>query len=219
MKVVLFGGSGMVGQGALLECLRDPDVVSVLSVVRAPTGQRDAKLVEVVHADFQDFSSLEPQFAGYGACFFCLGVTSAGMTEEAYTRVTYNIAVAAARSLLKMNPGMTFIFVSGMGTDSSEQGRTMWARVKGKTENAILHMGFKAAYMFRPGFIQPLDGIRSKTRMYQIILNFTAWLFPILKALFPSQVTTTQQLGRAMLSVAKHGYPKPILTPRDLTTF
>jgi uncharacterized protein YbjT (DUF2867 family) len=209
----------MVGQGALLECLRDPDVVSVLSVVRAPTGQRDAKLVEVIHADFQDFSSLESQFAGYDACFFCLGVTSAGMTEEAYTRVTYNIAVAAARSLLKMNPGMTFIFVSGMGTDSSEQGRTMWARVKGKTENAILGMGFKGAYMFRPGFIQPLDGIRSKTRIYQIILNFTAWLFPILKALFPSQVTTTQQLGRAMLSVARNGYPKPILAARDITTF
>lgn len=209
----------MVGQGALLECLRDPDVMSVLSVVRAPTGRSDPKLTEAVHPDFQDFSSMESQFVGYDACLFCLGVTSNGLTEEQYTRITYDIAVAAARALYKANPGMTFIFVSGMGTDSSEKGRTMWARVKGKTENAILAMGFKGAYMFRPGFIQPLDGIKSKTRVYQIMLNFTAWMFPILKALFPSQITTTQQLGRAMLSVARNGYPKPILIARDITTF
>src|SRR5271168_55952 len=146
MNVILFGASGMVGQGVLRECLLDPDIGKVLSVVRGPTRQQHAKLRELVHRDFYDFSTIETELYGFEACFFCLGVSSAGMTEEAYTRVTFDLTMAAARTLVKLNPGMTFIYVSGQGTDSSERRRTMWARVKGKTENALFRLPFKAAY-------------------------------------------------------------------------
>src|SRR5579872_1827062 len=164
MNVVLFGATGMVGQGVLRECLLDPEVTRVLSIVRTPSGQNHPKLREVAHADFLDFSVLESELSGYDACFFCLGVTSAGMKEEDYRRITYDVTPAAARLLAKLNPNMTFIYVSGMGTDSSEHGRTVWARVKGKTENDLLRLPSKAAYMFRPGVIVPLHGIKSKTK-------------------------------------------------------
>jgi uncharacterized protein YbjT (DUF2867 family) len=216
MKVILFGATGMVGQGALRECLLDPDVERVLTVVRRGTGQAHPKVDELVHDNFFDFSPVEARFSGYDACFFCLGVSSAGMTEEAYRRVTYDITLAAATALVRRKPAMTFIFVSGAGTDSSERGRTMWARVKGKTENAVRAMPFKATYMFRPGFIQPQHGITSRTRAYRVLYALFAPLFPVLKALFPRHVATTEQVGRAMLRAAKQGAPKTILESYDI---
>jgi uncharacterized protein YbjT (DUF2867 family) len=218
MKVVIFGASGMVGQGVLRECLLDPEIEQVLSVVRKPTGQSDLKLRELVHTDFVDFSAIESELSGYDACFFCLGVSSAGMTEAEYTRVTYDITLAAARTLVKMSPGMTFEYISGTGTDSSEKGRSMWARVKGKTENALLALPFKAAYMFRPGFIQPLHGIQSKTRVYRVLYAVSKPLLPVLKTFFPQQVITTEQLGRAMIAVARRGYPKRVLEMKDINS-
>ncbi len=206
----------MVGQGVLRECLLDPDVQEVLSIVRSPTGHQHAKLRELVVQDFFDFSAIEAGLSGFEACFFCLGVSSARMTEEAYTRVTYGLTMAAAQTLAKLNPGMTFIYVSGQGTDSSERGRTMWARVKGKTENALLALPFKSAYMFRPGIIQPLDGIRSKTKVYQAFYTVLGPLLPVLKRLMPNAVTTTRQVGRAMLKVAKQRAPKRILDNQDI---
>jgi uncharacterized protein YbjT (DUF2867 family) len=216
MKVVLFGATGMVGQGVLRECLLDPEVESVLAIGRSATGQQHPKLQEIVHQDFFDFSAIEKNLSGYDACFFCLGVTSAGMAERDYEHLTYDITMAAANALVGQSPNMTFIYVSGMGTDSSERGRTMWARVKGKTENALLRLPFKAAYMFRPGYIQPMHGIRSKTKLYQAMYTVMAPLYPLWKVLLPNYVTTTEQMGRAMILVAKRGAPRPVLESRDI---
>jgi len=206
----------MVGQGVLRECLLDPDVDRVLSIVRALSGQSHPKLRELVHKDFFDFSAIEGDLTGYDACFFCLGVSSAGMKEADYRHVTYGITMAAARVLARLNPAMSFIYVSGLGTDSSERGRTMWARVKGKTENDLLRLSFKAAYMFRPGGIVPLHGVKSKTRIYQTFLTIFGPLMPLLYRWFPQYVTTTEQVGRAMLKVAKLGAPKAILETADI---
>jgi uncharacterized protein YbjT (DUF2867 family) len=216
MKVLLFGATGMVGQGVLRECLLDPDVESVVSIGRGVTGQQHLKLRELLHSNFLDFSGIEDQTSGFDACFFCLGVSSAGVSEEQYERVTYGFTVAAARVLAKLNPRMTFIYVSGMGTDSSEQGRSMWARVKGKTENELLRLPFRAAYMFRPGVIVPLHGVKSKTKLYRVFYVLLGPLLPPLKALFPKYVTTTEQIGRAMLKVAKQGWPKSVLETSDI---
>jgi uncharacterized protein YbjT (DUF2867 family) len=218
MNVILFGATGMVGQGVLRECLLDPDVQKILSIVRGPTGQHHAKLRELVHSDFFDYSAIESELTGFDACFFCLGVTSAGMAEQQYHHVTYDLTMEAATTLARLNPGMTFIYVSGAGTDSTESGRIMWARVKGKTENALLGIPFKAAYMFRPGLIQPLHGIRSKTRLYQTFYTLLGPILPLLKSTLPQYVTTTEQVGRAMLNVAKHGFPRSILESRDINT-
>ena len=216
MKVILFGATGMVGQGVLRECLLDAEVESVLAIGRAATGQEHEKLHEIVHEDFCDFSPVEDKLAGYEACFFCLGVSAMGMSEQAYRRVTYDFTMSAARTLARLNPNMTFIYVSGAGTDSSEHGRIMWARVKGTTENALLQLPFKAQYMFRPAFIQPLDGIRTKTKLYRVFYAMMAPMFPLWKALFPKYVTTTEDLGRAMIRVAKRGAPKRVLESRDI---
>jgi uncharacterized protein YbjT (DUF2867 family) len=216
MDVVIFGASGMVGQGVLRECLLDPDVRRVVTVGRTPAGQQHAKLQEIVHADLLDLSPIESSLTGLDACFYCLGVTSAGMTEEAYTRVTYDMTVAVAATLSRLNPQMTFVFVSGAGTDSTEKGRVMWARVKGRAENAVLRFPFKAAYMFRPGLIQPLHGIRSKTRSYRVLYAIARPVFPLLKRLFPHAITTTEQIGRAMLAVARQGAPSVILEQADI---
>ena len=216
MNVLLFGATGMIGQGVLRECLHDPDVRSVLSIGRSATGQRHVKLRELIHRDFLDFSPIEGELSGFDACFFCLGVSSAGMKEEDYRRVTYDFTMAAARTLARLNPNMTFVYVSGMGTDSSERGRTMWARVKGKTENELLRLPFKAAYMFRPGLIVPLHGIKSKTRIYRLFYAATGPLLGLLNAAFPKYVTTTEQVGRAMIRVAKQGAPKPVLENSDI---
>jgi len=216
MNVVIFGATGMVGQGVLRECLLDPGVESVLSIGRSPTGQRHPKLRELVRADLLDFSAIEAEMTGLDACFFCLGVSSNGMTEEAYRRVTHDITIAAATTLARRNPEMTFVFVSGAGTDSTERGRTMWARVKGMTENALLRLPFKAAYMFRPGVIQPLHRIKSRTTLYRVLYVVTAPFLPLVKRLFPGSMTTTETIGRAMLAVARHGAPTTILETNDI---
>jgi len=218
MNVIIFGATGMVGQGVLRESLLDPDVKQVLTIVRSPTGQQHAKLRELVRTDLFDYSNIEADLTGFDACFFCLGVTSAGMTEEQYTRVTHDLTLAAATTLAKLNPAMTFVYVSGSGTDGTERGRSMWARVKGKTENDILKLPFKAAYMFRIGFIQPLHGIVSKTKVYRIFYSALKPILPLMQKAFPSQIGTTEQVGRAMLIVAKHGFPRPILEPKDINT-
>lgn len=214
MKVILFGATGMVGQGALRECLLDPGVERVLTVGRGATGQQHEKLRELVHKDMGDYSTVEEALTGYDACFFCLGISSTGMSEQDYRRVTYDFALAAARTLVKLNPGMTFVFVSGTGTNS--QSKTMWARVKGETENALLELPFKAAYMFRPAFIQPLHGITSRTPLYKAFYKVLGPLYPLWKRLIPRQVTTTEELGRAMLQVVRRGAPKRILENWDI---
>jgi len=218
MKIILFGATGMVGQGVLRECLLDPDVETVLAVGRSPTGQQHAKLREIVHDNFLDYSAIESQLAGFDACFFCLGVSSVGMGEERYRHLTYDITLAAATTLAKLNPGMVFIYVTGAGTDSTEQGRVMWARVKGKTENDLLKLPFKAAYMFRPAGIQPLHGVRSKTAWVQAIYVAAAPLLSYLTRVAPKYMTTTEQVGRAMIKVARDGYPKPLLESADINS-
>jgi uncharacterized protein YbjT (DUF2867 family) len=216
MKVVLFGATGMVGQGVLRACLLDAGVSDVLSIGRNTVADADTKLHQVMLADLTDYTGIEDQLEGFEACFFCLGVSSAGMSEQAYRHITYDITLAAASTLARLNPGMTFTYVSGAGTDSSEKGRVMWARVKGATENALLRLPFKAAYMFRPGLIQPLHGIRSRTPVYRLLYSVTRPALPVLLKLFPNSVTTTEQLGRAMLRVARDGYTTPILETRDI---
>jgi uncharacterized protein YbjT (DUF2867 family) len=214
MKAILFGASGMVGQGVLRECLLDPGVDAVLSLGRRPVGQKNAKLREIVHADIADLSSIADQLTGYDACFFCLGVTSVGMTEADYRRITYGYTVGAGETLARLNPSMTFVFISGAGSDSS--GRAMWARVKGETENALLKMPFKSAYMFRPGFIQPLHGIQSKTALYRNLYIALAPFVGLLMKIAPKYVTTTEILGRAMIKAARQGAPKRILESQDI---
>jgi len=218
MNILLFGATGMVGQGVLRECLRDPDVERVLAIRRSPSGQQHQKLRELLRKDLSDYSGVENQLTGFDACFFCLGVSSAGVTEEAYRSVTYDLTLAAAQTLAKLNPDMTFIYVSGAGTDSSEHGRTMWARVKGKTENDLLRLPFKAVYIFRPAAIQPLHGIRSRTKLYRLFYLLFGWTLPVLKPPFPKYITTTEQIGLAMLNVAKHGYAKHILENDDINS-
>jgi uncharacterized protein YbjT (DUF2867 family) len=216
MKVVVFGGTGMVGQGVLRECLAADDVEAVLAVGRTSTGQHRGKLRELVRANLFDLSGDAGELSGYDACFFCLGVASTGMTEAAYTRITYELAVSVAELLARLNSGMTFVYVSGSGTDSTEKGRMMWARVKGRTENALLKMPFRAAYMFRPGFIEPLHGIQSKTRSYRIFYAVLRPLFSVLHWAFPKSVLTTEEIGLAMLVVARSGAPMRVLEARDI---
>jgi uncharacterized protein YbjT (DUF2867 family) len=216
MKVILFGATGMVGQGVLRECLLDSGVTGVLAVGRSRSRQTHAKLREIVHDDFLDFSGIESELTGFDACFFCLGVSSVGMDEQRYRQLTYDITLAAATTLAKLNPGMVFIYVTGAGTDSTERGRSMWARVKGKTENDLLKLPFKAAYMFRPAGIQPLHGIRSKTGWVQAIYVGAAPLLSLLNRVAPKYMTTTEQVGRAMIRVARDGFPKPVLESEDI---
>lgn len=216
MNVLLFGATGMVGQGALRECLLDPNVQLVQTVGRTPTGLKHPKLREIVHFDLLRFEPIEAALSGFDACFFCLGVSSSGMTEDDYTRVTYRITMAASEILYRLNPQMTFIYISGAGADGSERGRTMSARIKGRTENALLRLPSAAAYMFRPGLIEPLDGIRSKTTVYRVFYTIAKPFLPLLRSTFPNYVLTARQIGRAMLTVAKHGSPKRILESKDI---
>jgi uncharacterized protein YbjT (DUF2867 family) len=216
VNVLLFGGTGMVGQGVLRECLLDPGVTLVKTVGRNATGFEHLKLREVVHQDLWNYSSIETELSGFDGCLFCLGVSSAGMTEADYERVTYGVTMAAAETLSRRNPQMTFIYVSGAGTDSSEHGRVMWARVKGKTENALLRLPFKAAYMFRPGFIEPLHGVTSKTASYRLLYALSKPLLPVLRRVFPSYILTTEQIGRAMIEVVRYGATKGVLETKDI---
>ena len=215
MKVILFGATGMIGSGVLLECLRDPRVTAVLAVGRTPSGKSDPKLTELLHGDFLEFHSVRVRLTGYDACFFCLGVSAVGMSESDYRRLTYQITVTAAETILGANPQLTFCYVSGASTDSTEKGSAMWARIKGMTENRLLAMSPKS-YMFRPGFIQPVHGVRSKTRLYRLIYDITRPLYPVLKRLFPNSISTSDGLGRAMIAVADEGYPKRILEIGDI---
>jgi uncharacterized protein YbjT (DUF2867 family) len=214
VNVVVFGATGMVGAGALIECLADSRVRSVLAVTRSPTSQRHPKLREVLHSNFFAYETLAANFASCDACFFCLGVSSVGISEPEYTRLTYDLTLAAAHAMVAANPRMTFCYVSGVGTDSSERGGTMWPRVKGRTENALLALPFGAAYMFRPGYIQPVGGVRSKTTWVQAALTMVAPLYPLLRPLLRG--TTTSHFGRALIEVAASGYPKRILYSRDI---
>jgi uncharacterized protein YbjT (DUF2867 family) len=216
MKTLLFGATGMVGTGVLIECLADERVTSVTAIGRSPSGRNHPKLIEVPHQDFLHFGSLQPQLAGYEACFFCLGVSSLGLDEASYTRITYDYTLAAARAFLAGNPAGTFCYISGAGTDSTERGRSMWARVKGHTENDLLALGFRRAYMLRAGFIQPVKGVRSKTGWYQAFYTVLMPLSPVIRRLFPGIATTTSAVGRAMIRLGLEGYSKPIVTTRDI---
>jgi uncharacterized protein YbjT (DUF2867 family) len=216
MTVLIFGATGMVGQGVLRECLIDPDVSAIQTIGRSATGVEHPKLREIVQADLMHFAAIEAELRGFDACFFCLGVSSAGMSEPQYERLTYGITIAAAEPLSRLNPGMTFVYVSGAGTDSSEQGSSMWARVKGRTENALMRLPFKDAYMFRPAGIQPMHGEQSKTAAYRVAYSLTKPLFPLLRRIFPSYILTTEEIGRAMILVAKRGAAKKILESSDI---
>jgi uncharacterized protein YbjT (DUF2867 family) len=216
MKIILFGTSGMVGQGVLRECLSDPGVELVLSVGRASLPQKHAKLRELITPNLADLSAFESQFNGFDACLFSLGASAAGLNEVDYRRINYDLPLAAANLLLKLNPQMTFIYVSGRGTDSSEKGRIMWARVKGQTENALLRLPFKAAYMFRIGAVLPLHGIRSKTPLYNFFYAVGAPLMKLIREFSVQYVQTTEEVGKAMLITIKRGAPKPILETSDI---
>lgn len=216
MKVLLFGATGMIGQGVLRECLLDPGVASVVAVGRTAIGKTHPKLREIIHRDLADLAPIAAELADFDACVFCLGVSSAGMNEGEYRRITKDLTLAAARTLLKRNPAMTFIYVSGLGADSSEKGRVMWARVRGETENTLLAMPFKASYVFRPAFVRPMDGIQPKTKWLEWTYKLVGPLFPLVNALAPGYVTTTRQIGQAMLLVVRQGAPKRLLESRDI---
>ncbi|MEU9370901.1 NAD(P)H-binding protein [Streptomyces avermitilis] len=215
MKVVLFGASGMVGQGVLRACLEDPEVTEVVAVVRRPLGRDAQKLREVVHADFTNLAPVAADLAGADACFYCLGVSAAGRSRPEYEEITYTYAVEAARVVAARSPHLTFVYVSGEGTDSTEQGRVFWARVKGRTENVLLAMDMHA-YAFRPGWIQPVHGETSGTRWYRLFYRLTAWLYPLLRRVVPRYVTSTEHLGRAMIAAARldGAGPRILRTPQ-----
>ena len=206
----------MVGRGVLLECLDHSEVSEVLCIVRKPTGESHPKLKELVHPDFNDFSSVKEQLKGYDACFACMGVSAAGMSEEQYTKLTYDYTLGLAKELVANNPSMTFTYVSGVGTDSSEKGRMMWASVKGKTENDLLKLGFNKAFMFRPGGVIPKRGAAPKAKTTKIAMNLLGWILPIIKALNPNSITDTNLIGKAMINAHLKGYNEKILTPKDI---
>lgn len=216
MKVLLFGATGMIGQAVLRECLNDGRVSQVISIGRRTTGVTDPRLVDIVESDITQLAAHESELRDVDACLFCLGVTSLGLDEAEYSRLTYNLTLAVARQLVRMNVHMTFIYVSGASTDSTEHGRIMWARVKGRTENALLSLGFHAAYMFRPGAVIPLHGIRSRTSWYNAVYTLIRPIAAPLVRLSPAHVTTTDRLARAMLLVAHDGYSSPILESPDI---
>ena len=206
----------MVGTGALVECLADDRVQSVIALTRSPLNRSHPKLREVRRDDFFHYSDCRAEFARCDACFFCLGVSSIGMDEQTYTRLTYDLTLAAAHALVAANPRMTFCYVSGVGTESTERGGRMWARVKGRTENALLALPFNAAFMFRPGYIQPVGGVRSRTGWVHALYRVAAPAYPVLRRLMPNATTTTANLGRALIQVAAAGYAKPVLYSADM---
>ncbi|WP_327065136.1 NAD(P)H-binding protein [Kitasatospora sp. NBC_01250] len=208
MNVILFGATGMIGQGVLRECLRDDAVERVLVIGRSPVQQEHPKLVEVLRSDPSDLSGLEAELAGYDACFFCLGVSAVGMPEAEYRRITHDLTLAVARTLAAANPGLTFVYLSGEGADSTEQGRVMWARVRGRTENELLRLPFRA-FAFRPGVVLPQHGVVSKTRLYRVGYSVLGPLIPLLRKVAPNLVTTSEQMGRAMIAVATPGVVPP----------
>lgn len=216
INAIITGTTGMIGRGLLLECLDSPDVESVLSVTRRPVGIDHPKLDELIINDFFDLSPVAGHFEGFNTCFFCLGVSAFRMSETDYSRITHDLTLHFAATLLERNPGMTFCYVSGAGTDSSESGRMMWARVKGRTENDLLALPFKKAYMFRPGYIQPKKGIKSSTPMYNAMYSVVGISYPLLKTIFPKKVTTTDELGRAMIRTVMIQPEKAVLETDDI---
>lgn len=212
IRAIITGATGMVGEGVLYECLTHPDVEKVLVINRRPCGLSHPKLTEVLHSNFFDLSAIEPQLKNYNACFFCLGVSSVGMKEEEYNRVTHDLTMHVATMLAGLNPDMVFCYVTGSGTDSTERGRVMWARVKGRTENDLLRLPFKRAYMFRPGYIQPTKGLKRTHKFYYAI----SWLYPVLRRLFPNHTISMRELGIAMINTVNKGYDKPILENQDI---
>ncbi|MDB5908355.1 MAG: Epimerase [Massilia sp.] len=215
MNVIIFGATGMVGQGVLRECLAAPDVGKVLTVGRTPTGLQHPKLQEMVHAEMWDYSNVEAGLTDFDACFFCIGVTSSGMSEQKYAHLTYDLTMAVAGTLARLNPQMVFVYVSGAGADSSETSRVMWMRVRGKTENALLKLPFRGVYIFRPGMIEPV-GVRSKTTAYRWFYSLAKPVLPLLRALLPDQILSTPQMGQAMLAAVRNGAPKRMLESPDI---
>jgi hypothetical protein len=211
-RIIITGATGMVGEGVLLECLQNPAVAHVLVLTRKPTGRSHAKLTELLVPDLANLSAVESQLTGYDACFFCAGISSVGVSKEEYERITHDLTLAVGQTLLRLNPELTFIYVSGSGTDSTEKSGQHWARVKGRTENELLALPFRAAYMFRPGFMKITPGQRNVLKWYPAI----AWLYPVARKLTPNFVSTMQEVGRAMINAADFGYSKPVLEVRDI---
>ena len=212
IRAVLTGATGMVGEGVLHECLNHPYVEQVLVLTRRPCGVTHPKLTEIVLSDLFDLSAIESQLSGYNACFFCLGVSSIGMSKAEYSRITYDLTMYAAGLLSGLNPDMVFCYVTAEGTDRTEQGKSRWARVKGRTENHLLQLPFKGAYMFRPGYIQPTKGLKNAHRFYAAI----TWMYPVLRRFFPKHVITLSELGRAMIHIVNRGYPASVLESSDM---
>lgn len=215
-KVIITGATGMVGKGVLLECLDHDYISEVLVIGRNPLGMKHPKLRELIHKDFTNFSEVRSQIAGFDACFFCMGISAAGLKEEQYKQITCDFTLGLAKTLFEINQKMTFNYVSGEGTDTSEKGRMMWARVKGKTENDLLKLGFAQAFMFRPGAIIPLRGIKSRTKSYQFMYDYFMWLVKLIKLIAPNSVVNTTQIGLAMINSMLNGYPEKILKPKDI---
>ncbi|WP_258103608.1 NAD-dependent epimerase/dehydratase family protein [Marinoscillum sp. MHG1-6] len=216
MKAIITGATGMVGMGVLLECLDHPEITQVLTIGRSKVNLGHPKLKQVEHMDFSDFSTIKDQLAGYDAAYLCMGISAAGLNEAQYTKITYDYTLALAKELVALNPQMTCIYVSGEGTDSSEKGRIMWARVKGKTENDIINLDFKQAFAFRPGAILPLRGIKSKTKLYQTMYDYLSWLLRLIKKVSPNSVVNTTEIGLSMINLTLKGYDKKVIRPKDI---
>lgn len=212
IKPIITGASGMVGEGVLHECLNHPDVEEVLVIGRRPCGTVHPKLKEIIHADFFDLSPIREKLIGYNACYFCLGVSSVGMKQPEYYKLTHTLTLHVAQSLCGLNPGMTFCYVSGGGTDSTETGRSMWARVKGKTENDLFKLPFRQVYAFRPGYMHPTPGLKNTLKYYK----YMSWMYPFFKVVFPKFVTTLAELGQAMIHVTQRGYSKKVIEVKDI---
>ncbi len=212
MKIILTGATGMVGEGVLHECLQHNEIAEVLVVGRKSCGTKHRKLKEIILPDFFNISGIEEQLTGYNACFFCLGVSAIGMSEAEYHKMTYELTMHFASTLVKLNSGMQFCYISGAGTDSSEKGRQMWARVKGKTENDLMKLAFKRVFLFRPGYMQPTKGLKNTLSYYR----FISWLYPFLRYCFPKYVSTLQELGLSMINAVMHGSTKNVLEVKDI---
>ena len=215
MKVIITGATGMVGKGVLLECLDHLDITEVLSISRRSLGLSHSKCKELLHSDFSEFDSVADKLKGYDACYACMGVSAAGMNEAEYIRLTYDFTLALAKTLVNLSADMTFIYVSGQGTRTDENG-SMWARVKGKTENDLLKLGFRQAYMFRPGMIIPVKGVSPSSKLYRVLINNLTWLLKLMKTLAPNSVVDSAQIGQAMISATHQGYNKKIIDPIDI---
>jgi hypothetical protein len=212
IRAIVTGTTGMVGEGVLHECLQHPQVESVLIINRKPLGLSHPKLKEIIHKDFLDFSAIENQLSSYNACYFCLGVSSVGMKEPEYTKMTHDLTLHVAQTLSKLNPDMTFCYISGSGTDSSEKGKSMWARVKGKTENDLMKLPFKQVFAFRPGYMHPTKGLKNVLKGYK----YLGWLYPIGSTLTPNFFSTLKDVGLAMINVTLHGYSSKIIEVKDI---